>query len=121
VRPSAYVRTGNAQLFSLSLHFSGKGRFKPFDDKEVEHEYQPEAGNGFMIWPMQHTFYMAAGTNPWAYAWVEFNGFNVRELVSQAGLTCNYPILKQGRQRTGTNEEWGGDPQSMIPNYLYYN
>jgi AraC-like DNA-binding protein len=78
--------------FLFHYIFSGKGRFKAFDNEEVEHEYQLEGGNGFMIWPMQHTFYMADEKNPWTYAWVEFDGFKARELVSQAGLTYNCPI-----------------------------
>ena len=78
--------------FLFHYIFSGKGQFKAFDDREVEHEYRLEGGNGFMIWPMQHTFYIADEKRPWTYAWVEFDGFKARELVSQAGFTYNYPI-----------------------------
>jgi AraC-like DNA-binding protein len=78
--------------FLFHYIFSGRGTYIPFDDKGNEHEYLLGAGQGFLIWPQQHTFYMADGKNPWAYAWVEFDGLKARELVIQAGLTYNYPV-----------------------------
>jgi AraC-like DNA-binding protein len=93
--------------FLFHYIFSGKGRYKAFDSKEVEHEYQLEGGNGFMIWPMQHSFYMADEKSPWTYAWVEFDGFKARELVSQAGLTYNSPIYssKDDKERALMKDE----------------
>jgi AraC-like DNA-binding protein len=78
--------------FLFHYIFSGKGLFRAFDTGNVENEYHLEGGQGFMIWPMQHTFYIADEKNPWTYAWVEFDGFKARELVTEAGITYNYPI-----------------------------
>jgi AraC-like DNA-binding protein len=71
---------------------SGKGRLEARDDRERINTYHLEMGQGFMLWPRSHTFYIADERKPWVYAWMEFDGLKARELVTQAGLTFNYPI-----------------------------
>jgi AraC-like DNA-binding protein len=82
--------TRNHFLFHYVL--SGKGRFETRDDRDRLNTYHLEAGQGFLIWPRQHTFYIADERTPWVYAWVEFDGLKARELMTQAGLSFNYPI-----------------------------
>ncbi|MCL2043923.1 MAG: AraC family transcriptional regulator [Treponema sp.] len=78
--------------FLFHYIFSGKGQLMSTDDKGRVNEYQLEAGQGFLIWPMQHNFYSANEKFPWVYGWVEFDGLKARELVTQAGLTFNSPV-----------------------------
>ncbi|MDR2435596.1 MAG: AraC family transcriptional regulator [Treponema sp.] len=82
--------TRNHFLFHYIL--SGRGRFEARDDRDRLNTYHLEAGQGFLIWPRQHTFYIADERKPWVYAWVEFDGLKARELMTRAGLTFNYPI-----------------------------
>ncbi|MDR0375829.1 MAG: AraC family transcriptional regulator, partial [Treponema sp.] len=83
--------TRNHFLFHYIL--SGKGRFEARDDRNRLNTYHlGERGQGFLIWPRQHTFYIADEKDPWTYAWVEFDGLKARELMIQAGLTFSHPI-----------------------------
>jgi AraC-like DNA-binding protein len=79
--------------FLFHYIFSGRGKFTVFnDDRNEKQEYYLESGQGFLIWPLQHTLYMADEKNPWVYAWVEFDGLKAKELVTQAGLSYNKPV-----------------------------
>ena len=78
--------------FLFHYIFSGKGRLLSTDDKVKVNEYHLEGGQGFMIWPSQNNHYIADEKTPWVYGWVEFDGLKARELVTQAGLTFNYPV-----------------------------
>jgi AraC-like DNA-binding protein len=118
--------TRNHFLFHYIL--SGRGLFRVFDDRDVENEYHLEGGQGFMIWPMQHTFYIANEKTPWTYAWVEFDGFKARELVTQAGITYNYPIYssKDSEEREVMKKELlaiingKNNPPLNIMGHLYH-
>lgn len=43
--------------------------------------YHLEAGDAFLISPMESTFYQADRTDPWKYAWIGFDGMSVEEYV----------------------------------------
>jgi AraC-like DNA-binding protein len=97
--------TRNHFLFHYIL--SGKGRFETRDDRDKLNTYHLEAGQGFLIWPRQHTFYIADEKRPWTYAWIEFDGLKARELVTQAGLAFNYPVYtgKDNEEQEKMKEE----------------
>jgi AraC-like DNA-binding protein len=93
--------------FLFHYIFSGKGRFEARDDRDRLNTYHLNEGQGFLIWPRQHTFYIADEKTPWIYAWVEFDGLKARELVTQAGLSFNYPIYtsKNSEEREKMKDE----------------
>jgi AraC-like DNA-binding protein len=85
---------GPAKRNHFLFHYvlSGRGRFMPTNNRGIQDEYRLEGGQGFLIWPQQHTFYMADEKDPWVYAWIEFDGLKARELITQTGLSFNRPI-----------------------------
>jgi AraC-like DNA-binding protein len=97
--------TRNHFLFHYIL--SGRGRFEARDKRDKLNVYHLEAGQGFLIWPRQHTFYIADEKKPWVYAWVEFDGLKARELATQAGISFNYPIYtsKNSEEREKMKDE----------------
>jgi len=68
--------------------YSGKGRF------EAEGKvYHLSAGQLFLIYPGQLTYYQADSDQPWFYRWIEFNGNLSETILKSAGLSKTSPIL----------------------------
>jgi len=65
------------------IHFilDGQGSYLTGD-----REYQVKAGEAFLIRPGDVTYYEADQENPWSYAWIAFNGYEVQELLAERGL-----------------------------------
>ncbi|MFV0503896.1 MAG: AraC family transcriptional regulator [Lachnospirales bacterium] len=76
------------------FHFviKGKGILYSLNDKGIEAVYNITAGQGFYIAPYQRNMYIADDKDPWVYAWVEFDGLKIPEILSIAGLDSNNPI-----------------------------
>ncbi len=55
--------------------------------------YPVTAGQGFLIRPMERTFYQADDRDPWTYIWVGFHGTRVLPLLSRAGLRRGRPVF----------------------------
>ena len=66
-----------------------------------EQAYPIEAGHGFLILPGQTTTYVADGTDPWEYTWIEFDGLRVSESVSLAGLGADQPVYTPQNHEAG--------------------
>lgn len=62
------------------------------DSKGVTQTYQIKSGQGFMLFPGQISTYVADKNLPWEYAWLEFDGLKVREMIEIAGITKDSPI-----------------------------
>lgn len=82
--------TRNHFLFHYIL--SGRGKLISTNSQGTDDEYTLAGGQGFLIWPKQRNTYIADEHDPWAYAWVEFDGLKARELLAQAGLSFDHPI-----------------------------
>ena len=75
--------------FLIHYILAGKGVF------EVgERVYHLAAGQGFLIWPDEVTYYHADLQSPWHYVWVGFQGLKAQAYLRQAGLSANRPILR---------------------------
>ena len=68
---------------------SGKGTFRT---RNTTHRIT--AGQGFLIFPDQVTYYEADSESPWEYVWVGFDGTEVSEILNDLGLTEKNPIFK---------------------------
>lgn len=83
----------NARAHHL-FHFviSGKGGIYYAGDLGDEKYYRVSRGQGFYIAPFQRNMYIADDEDPWVYAWIEFSGLKIPEILSVAGLDNNNPI-----------------------------
>ncbi len=68
------------------IHFilSGQGRYHVNGD--IHHL---QAGDAFLIYPGETTFYEADEKNPWEYAWIGFGGESCRALLSSCAFSEN--------------------------------
>lgn len=82
--------TRNHYLFHYVI--SGTGTLMADDSKGVTQTYQIKSGQGFMLFPGQISTYVADKNLPWEYAWLEFDGLKVREMIEIAGITKDSPI-----------------------------
>lgn len=71
------------------LHFimRGKGVFR-----QGGHVYPVEAGQAFLITPDTFCSYQADEKDPYAYAWVEFDGLQAKDYLDRAGISRTHPI-----------------------------
>ena len=84
--------------FLFQYVVSGKGLLISTNDEEHNIRYKLSPGQGFMLWPGQRNHYIADSEDPWACAWIEFDGLQARELVLKAGFTSNDPIYSSQSQ-----------------------
>ncbi|MBQ8151308.1 MAG: AraC family transcriptional regulator [Firmicutes bacterium] len=73
---------------------SGKGRLYTKNSKGEELVEEISAGQGFMIFPGQETFYSADSAVPWEYLWLEFDGLRVYEGLKMIGISVDNPVYK---------------------------
>jgi len=78
------------------LHYirDGRGIFKA-----AGVTYELHAGQGFLIWPDEVTYYESDLAEPWSYCWAGFNGLLAETLLRKAGLTQTNPIFQVDRDR----------------------
>ena len=82
----------NHYLFHYVL--SGKGTLYSDDSQGNTHTYTVRAGEGFMIFPEQVSLYVADMSNPWEYAWLEFDGLRVKNALEGAGFSESEPVYR---------------------------
>lgn len=85
---------GPAKRNHFLFHYviSGKGVLRASNSDGVDQEYSIGENQGFLILPGQVTTYTADPLDPWEYAWVEFDGIIVNEVLMKAGLNQDNPI-----------------------------
>ncbi|MDD6041317.1 MAG: AraC family transcriptional regulator [Clostridia bacterium] len=74
---------GPAQRDHVLIHFVASGKGTLYCQNQC---FPVSAGQGFVIYPGEESFYQADGQEPWHYAWVGFRGTQALSLISQAGL-----------------------------------
>lgn len=79
-----YIR----QTYLLHYVYSGKGIFRA-----EGREFRLEAGQMFMIFPGQLTYYEADTSDPWLYRWIAFDGGFCDMLLRSAGISIENPVL----------------------------
>ncbi len=79
-----YIR----QTYFFHYIYSGKGVFRA-----GEREYRLRAGQMFLIFPGQLTYYEADAEDPWFYRWIAFDGSLCEALLCSAGLSEECPIF----------------------------
>ncbi len=82
---------GPAVRRNVLVHYiyEGKGLFESAGKK-----YNLSAGQAFVIFPQQTTFYKADGGEPWHYRWIEIAGEGAPKVFSQLGISIDNPIIK---------------------------
>lgn len=78
------------QNFIFHYILSGEGSLELNSNEQV---YKLHAGQGFMIFPGEVCTYRASQSNPWHYAWFEFNGVQTRDCMLRAGFSELQPIF----------------------------
>lgn len=76
---------------------TGKGRL--YIDN---HCYHLQAGQGFLICPHLSTYYIADSEEPWEYVWVGFDGYDVKTILHNCGLSEKHPIFTDQNSEIGT-------------------
>ena len=82
----------NHYLFHYVI--SGTGTLYAENSRKESVEYHIKSGQGFMIFPHQVCTYIADGTLPWEYTWLEFDGLRVKEAIETTGLSIDSPVLR---------------------------
>lgn len=57
-------------------------------------EYELKAGDIFLIYPYDVTYYRADQDDPWEYSWVEFNGAEMGKFLSGTLFSKESPVLR---------------------------
>ena len=89
----------NHYLFHYVI--SGRGVLHSNDAGGITHYYHLGPGQGFLICPGQINTYCADESQPWMYAWVEFDGLRAAEYLEAAGLGVNQPLYEPRDLRLG--------------------
>jgi len=79
-----FVRTN----YVLHMVRSGRGTLK-----KNGKTYRIRAGQAFLIYPGEETFYQADERDPWHYMWIGFHGFRSEEMMRRAGFTLQNPVM----------------------------
>lgn len=80
----------NHYLFHYVI--SGTGSLMAQDKKGETRSYNIRSGQGFLLFPGQISTYVADEKTPWEYAWLEFDGLKVKEMMEIAGFSLNQPV-----------------------------
>lgn len=73
------------------MHYclKGKGSFYVGD-----YRYEISAGEGFLIYPHELTFYQADKDEPWTYLWIAVGGDDVEKYLHLAGMSHSHPLFR---------------------------
>lgn len=72
------------------IHYVYSGKGKLYTENKT---YEINAGQFFIIYPHQNSYYAADTKDPWFYGWLEFDGRLAERLVSNAGFTHENHVL----------------------------
>lgn len=75
------------EYYLIHIIVAGKGIFKSENEK-----FNLKAGQFFVIFPDEQTFYQADSEDPWEYIWFGFEGKKAKELLNFMGLNPSTPI-----------------------------
>ncbi|MCD8153300.1 MAG: AraC family transcriptional regulator [Clostridiales bacterium] len=67
---------------------SGRGRLS-----KNGKSWEIRAGQAFLIYPGEETFYQADSEEPWYYMWMGFHGIHMEEMMDRAGFSPDSPIV----------------------------
>ena len=72
--------------------------------------YNIRSGQGFLLFPGQISTYIADSNTPWEYAWIEFDGLKVKEMLDISGFSFAQPVYHASSK----------DFQEVMKNELLY-
>jgi len=75
------------EYYLIHIIMNGKGYYETEKAK-----YNLSAGQFFIIFPDEQTFYQADEENPWEYIWFGFDGRDPKSLLATLGITPGMPI-----------------------------
>ena len=78
--------------FLFHYVISGTGTLMANNGKGDTITYNIRSGQGFLLFPGQISTYIADKEKPWEYAWIEFDGLRVKEMLDIAGFSLDNPI-----------------------------
>ncbi len=78
--------------FLFHYVISGTGTLMADNQKGDTVTYNIRSGQGFLLFPGQISTYIADKEKPWEYAWIEFDGLRVKEMLDIAGFSLDNPI-----------------------------
>lgn len=81
---------GNYVRSNYLIHYIHKGRGIYIAGGK---EYSLKAGDIFLIYPYDVTYYRADENEPWEYSWVEFNGTEAGKYLSSTAFTRENPVI----------------------------
>ena len=89
-RCPAGFQFGPAVRRSYLLHLvtAGKGVYSAGDKT-----YELSAGQAFLIYPGDFTFYRADAADPWSYCWIGFSGYQAEFILSQMGFSRESHVI----------------------------
>lgn len=106
-------------LKSLSIYYTGREKCKPgyafgpairqhyllhiiLEGKGTYHKngkiYELKKGDAFLIIPGEKSYYKADKDEPWEYAWVGFDGYEVPKIMADCHLSTEHPIFRDGEE-----------------------
>lgn len=112
-REVVFLTKGNRENPSLHFYFSGKERCAPrhsfgpaVRSQYLLHfvaqgqgvytvcgrEFTVQAGEVFLIYPGDVTFYRADEKEPWEYRWMAFHGNEAEAIMKRCGFTREHPV-----------------------------
>lgn len=73
------------------IHYiiSGRGFYKT-----MQHTYELQAGDAFLVYPNTEVLYYAAEDEPWEYAWVGFTGSDASIILKATDFSPESPYIK---------------------------
>lgn len=80
-RPRHRFGPAEREHFLIHVVLSGKGIYRR--DKQ---EYHLKKGQAFLIRPGEEVFYRADPEDPWAYAWMGFQGYKANSVLEEMGF-----------------------------------
>lgn len=80
------------------IHYVYSGQGELHINKKV---YKIHAGQFFLIYPKQMSYYKADNNDPWLYGWIEFDGSFSEKLMMATGFSEENQVLKDADNSVG--------------------